>query len=60
MKFVIGTTAVKQPGEACARQAPVATPSKAARYISLRVGSWAKRSAMPSAEIITVTGRWFG
>jgi hypothetical protein len=33
----------------CTRQAPVDTPSSTARYISVRVGSWARRSASPSA-----------
>jgi hypothetical protein len=37
--------------------APVRVPSKAARHISSRVGSYASRSAMGSAEIISVTGR---
>jgi hypothetical protein len=39
----------------CTRQAPVVTPSKTARYISLRVGSCASRSAIASFDTTTLT-----
>jgi hypothetical protein len=57
-KILILIESIGKPTQGTERgKAPVVTPSKAARYISFRVGSSAKRAARPAAEIITVTGR---